>query len=149
MLIFVIAGQHYGIVGRTGAGKSSIVQSLFRMGEIESGAIRIDGVDISMIHVRDLRAALAVIPQDPVIFAGSYRFNLDPYNTRTDAEVRDVLRSVRLGALADVDLDAPVEELSQGQKQLMSIARALLRNTRVLVAGASIMSRRACGVRVV
>ncbi len=114
------------------------------MVEVESGAIRIDGVDISTIHIKDLRAGLAVIPQDPVIFTGSYRFNLDAYNARTDAEVRDVLRSVRMGALADVDLDSPIEELSQGEKQLLSIARALLRNTRILVAGAVICAQCYC-----
>lgn len=130
----VPGGARCGIVGRTGAGKSSIVQSLFRMVEVERGAIRIDGVDISAIPLRDLRRALAVLPQDPCTFSGSYRFNLDPYNTRTNDEIARVLRAVHLDRLVQVGLDADVEDLSQGERQLLSMARALLRGARIVVA---------------
>merc|ERR550514_2620618 len=73
-------GTSVGVVGRTGAGKSSLFQALFRMYPFESGTIRIDGVDTASVPLHSLRSRMSIIPQDPVGFSGSLRFNLDPFN---------------------------------------------------------------------
>ena len=85
-----------GIVGRTGAGKSSILQALFRLCEIEQGTITLDGVDIRHVGLHTLRKSLAFIPQAPFLLQGTIRENLDPFNEKTDEEVWTVLKEVKL-----------------------------------------------------
>ena len=181
------AGERVGIVGRTGAGKSSLAMALFRGLEAEEGKILIDDIDIGLIGLLDLRKAITIVPQDPTLFTGTIRSNLDPFDLFTDEEILNTLRRVQLidsaspltsqgplpavhldnafGASADTsskdtdsvpdfrlaqqtanaagnvniftNLSSPISEsgsnLSQGQRQLMCLARALLKSPRVLI----------------
>ncbi|TFK23810.1 ATP-dependent bile acid permease [Coprinopsis marcescibilis] len=139
-------GEKVGIVGRTGAGKSSLLQALFRMVEVSGGKIEIDGVNIRDVGLQTLRTQLALVPQDSVLFLGTLRDNLDPQRTRTDAELIQVLqRAWLLPAEGPVDpsteakfsLDSVVGDdgsnFSAGEKQLLALARALVKNSRVIV----------------
>ncbi|KAI0783557.1 P-loop containing nucleoside triphosphate hydrolase protein [Abortiporus biennis] len=162
-------GEKVGIVGRTGAGKSSIMTTLYRLVELNSGSIHIDGVDISKVGLTDLRRGLAIIPQDPLLFSGTLRSNLDPFGQHDDATLWDALRRAYLvedtkrpkslenrsldqmpqdddvtvvgsgsqTPTSRFSLDSPIEDeggnLSVGQRSLVSLARALVINTRILI----------------
>lgn len=135
----VEGGERIGVVGRTGAGKSSIMQALFRLVELSGGSITIDGINISTIGLQDLRSRLAIIPQDPTLFKGTIRTNLDPFDEHSDAELWDALRKSNLsgGEKGDLGLDSNVEEeglnFSLGQRQLMALARALVRDSKIII----------------
>ncbi|EEY21461.1 canalicular multispecific organic anion transporter 1 [Verticillium alfalfae VaMs.102] len=168
-------GERIGIVGRTGAGKSTILSTLFRLTELSGGRIMVDGVDIAQVGLHNLRSRLAIIPQDPTLFRGTIRSNLDPFDRHSDLEMWNALRQAHLlpredsseatglasGLTAEtfdatdhslrdiqttahppennketrITLDAIVEEeglnYSLGQRQLLALARAHLRNARI------------------
>ena len=153
--------QRIGVVGRTGAGKSTLTLAVFRFLKASGGSIRIDGLDISTIKLYHLRSRLAIVPQDPVLFSGTVRSNLDPFDEHDDSVLYEALRRVhlsshtsdnevpgssgRLNSSTDDDtntnvfdnLSSPISEgglnLSQGQRQLLCLARAILSQPKLMV----------------
>jgi len=136
----VPGGSKVGIVGRTGSGKSSIANALWRIVEAESGAIRIDGVDIASLPLFELRRACFIIPQDPVLFTATLKFNVDPFDEYSVEAIWDALDKVHMAAyvrgLKD-GLSTQIQEggsnLSVGQRQLVCISRALLRSPKIIM----------------
>lgn len=156
--LWIQPGQRIGVVGRTGAGKSTLLSSLLRIIEPTSGSITIDGVDVQRVGLSLLRRKISVISQDAVLFAGTLRYNLDPFEEHTDADLWAAMKQAKLveagdetvSATPDSDQDAKKCEtprrlhldmkiatdgsnLSQGQRSLVSIARALVKEARILV----------------
>ncbi|XP_027879365.1 multidrug resistance-associated protein 1 isoform X2 [Xiphophorus couchianus] len=138
--IAINGGEKIGIVGRTGAGKSSLTLGLFRIIEAAEGHIFIDGVDIAKLGLHELRSRITIIPQDPVLFSGSLRMNLDPFDSYSDEEIWRALEFSHLKNFVSSlpnklshECSEGGENLSVGQRQLLCLARAVLRKTKVLV----------------
>ncbi|CAK6441862.1 unnamed protein product [Pipistrellus nathusii] len=132
--------EKIGIVGRTGSGKSSLGMALFRLVELSGGCIKIDGVRISDIGLADLRSKLSIIPQEPVLFSGTVRSNLDPFSQYTEAQIWVALERTHMKeciAQLPLKLESEVlengENFSVGERQLLCIARALLRHCKILI----------------
>lgn len=135
-------GVKVGVVGRTGAGKSTLGLAMLRILELQSGKIEIDGVDISKIGLDDLRQKVTTIPQDPTLFKGSLKFNIDPHERETNETIDKLLKKAGLDELLKLDKDTPLRDymieegggnLSAGEKQLICICRAVLRKAKVVI----------------
>jgi len=146
----IAGGEKIGIIGRTGAGKTSITVALYRLAELTSGTIKVDGVDVSKLGLNDLRSRIAIIPQDPVLFSGTLRSNLDPFDRYDDARLYDAMKRACLlegspnekpdGTSTPVKrfaLDTVIEDeglnLSVGERSLVSLARALVKDSQIVV----------------
>lgn len=125
------------LINLLGSGKSSLILTIFRMMELSSGTITIDGVDLSRVSRQEIRSRITGVAQDPFLIKGSVRLNADPGQTCMDEAINDALRSVRLLPVIQEKggLDTDIEELhlSHGQKQLFCLARAMLRPSAILI----------------
>ncbi|KAI5474500.1 ABC transporter [Pseudohyphozyma bogoriensis] len=139
-------GEKVGVVGRTGAGKSTLMLTLFRIVELSGGSITIDDIDISKIGLKDLRTKLAIIPQDPYLYSGTLRTNLDPFGLYEDAVLWSALKRAWLverntatveGQASRFNLDTVIEDeglnMSVGERSLVSLARALVKDSQIVV----------------
>jgi len=125
--------EKIGIVGRTGSGKSTICISISRIVELFKGQILIDGVDISEINLNHLRSRITVIPQDPILFKGTLRYNLDPGNVIDPAYLEKVYKQTEMTIGLDKEIDEGGSNLSNGEKQLVCICRAIMRKCQVVI----------------
>ncbi|KAH7335823.1 ABC protein [Rhizoctonia solani] len=135
----VRGGEKIGVVGRTGAGKSSLMAALFRIVELTSGSILVDGLDIGQMGLSAVRSKIAIIPQEAGIFSGTIRSNMDPFSEYDDATLHDALRRSHLlgQSMSSLSLDSSIAaegaNLSVGQRSLLSLARALVKQSKILV----------------
>jgi len=135
-------GEKIGVVGRTGAGKSTLIIAMFRLSELDEGSVTIDGIRHNSLALQQLRSKIAIIPQEPVMFKGTLRSNLDPFHNYTDAQLIEVLKKCLLHSLVDqhskdMGLSKEVEvfgvNFSLGQQQLICLARAMLTPSKILL----------------
>lgn len=140
--IEVNPGEKVAIIGRTGAGKSTILAAIFRFIEANVGKIEIDGYDVSRIPLVKLRSSLTVVPQDPILFSGTIRFNLDPTNIFTDADIWNVIDKLNMrGFIEEMEengsLDSEISDYGQnislGEKQMLCVARAVLHKSKLVI----------------